>query len=125
MRSSNTFEREKDKQKRIAYSHVENNREVFDLLKSVRLESYYDSFIEMGYDDRQSLTEVGTDVLNCMRMKASHQRLLLEEVKRKVGSSMSVGTEFDDPEITRSYISSRNRIHTEPQLPTGRLSIQT
>ena len=41
----------------------------------------------------------------------------MDQIKKKVGSSTSVGTEFDDPEICRSYISSRNRISTEPQLP--------
>ena len=109
-----------DKLKGKQKENVENNKEVYDLLKGISLEQFYDKFINEGFDDRQSLMELGTDDLNRMRMKASHQRALLSEIQRKVGSSTSVGPDFDDSEICRSYISSRNRIHTEPQLPGNR-----
>lgn len=52
-----------------------------------------------------------------MKMKASHQQVLLEEVKKRVGTSTSIGPDFEDLEINRSCISSRNRMQTEPRLP--------
>jgi hypothetical protein len=47
-----------------------------------------------------------------MKMKASHQKILIEQIKAQMGLAVSIGSELDEADMCRSSISSRNRIRT-------------
>lgn len=99
------------------FCELENNKEIREFLKKIRMEKYADELIYAGFDDLETLLEIDREVLNSLRIKASHQKVLEDEItkiKLKRGHGIAVSTQDIDRSIISSYssISSRNRPKT-------------
>lgn len=55
-----------------------HNKQVYDFLKGLRLEGFYDSFLAEGLDTLEEIEDVTVERLNEMKMKAKQQRILFD-----------------------------------------------
>jgi len=76
-----------------------NSTNVKTFLSELRLDSYYETFVEEGYEEFEYLVNIALEDLLEMGMKKGHARTILRKIKAKCELPKTSGTTYEDKEL--------------------------
>lgn len=98
---------------------IERETQLLEFLTKIQLESFFDQFVNAGFDDLDSLSGVTTEDLNHMMMRAKQQDRLFRSLKEQ--DLLEEDQKSETKSSRPSTSSTQWRIKTEGSLSNSQL----